>query len=326
MNGIGIDDIHYKTNDIKRAIVNNEPIEEKLNVIIMVSNPCLFATRYILTKEFIKRIEEEEDNVNLYVVELAYKNQQFMITEKHNKNHLQLRTEIPIWHKENMINLGVKNLLPQNYKAFAWIDADIEFESHTWAIDTLKILNGCKDVVQVYSHCIDMNHDGNNLSIYNSMGYCFTKGKKYAAKGSDFWHPGYAWAITRKAYEAMGGLYEVGVLGSGDKIMALGFVNKAEKMNQPEYSENYNASMLEFQEQAKKLRLGYTPGVIRHYYHGSKQNRRYLERWQLLMKYKFSPIDHLTHDASGILIPTEQFPEEFKDDIMTYFIERKEDN
>jgi hypothetical protein len=225
-----------------------------------------------------------------------------------------------------MINLGIKKLLPKNWKAVAWIDAGIEFENSTWALDTLKILNGCKDIVQLWSHCTDMDADELTMRVFNSLGYQYSKGNPYISDGPNYWHPGYAWAITRKAYEAMGGLYEVGVLGSGDKIMALGFVNKAENMNQLEYSENYNASMLEFQEQAKKLRLGYTPGIIRHYYHGSKQNRRYLERWQLLMKYKFSPIDHLTHDASGILIPTEQFPKEFKEDIMTYFIERKEDN
>ena len=72
INGIEIDDIHYKVNDIKYAIKNNEPIEDKLNVIIVVSNPCMYAKRFILLKEFVKRIEEEEENVNLFVVELAY--------------------------------------------------------------------------------------------------------------------------------------------------------------------------------------------------------------------------------------------------------------
>ena len=67
VNGIEIDDINYKVNDIKYAIANNDPIEEKLNVIIVVSNPCLYATRYILLKEFVKRVEEEEENVNLFV-------------------------------------------------------------------------------------------------------------------------------------------------------------------------------------------------------------------------------------------------------------------
>jgi hypothetical protein len=325
VNGIEIDNINYKVNDIKYAITNNDPIEEKLNVIIVVSNPCLYAKRYILLKEFVKRIEEEEENVNLFVVELAYDKQKFYVTSKTNKNHLQIRTCDPIWHKENMVNLGVKYLLPKSWKAFAWIDADVEFDSNSWALDTLKILNGCKDVVQLFSHCIDMDKNENTLNIFNSFGYSFNKNKKYTQRGIDYWHPGYAWAITRKAYEKIGGIYDKGVLGSGDSIMALSFINKSGNMNNVNYSEDYNNSMLEFQKKAKTLRLGYTPGIIRHYFHGSKINRQYTERWQILIRHQYSPIHHLTYDSFGILIPTEQFSEEFKNDILDYFKERKED-
>eukprot|EP01038_Epipyxis_sp_PR26KG_P004354 gene4354-6161_t len=93
-----------------------------------------------------------------------------MITEKHNKNHLQLRTIDPVWHKESMINVAVEYLLPYNWKAFAWIDADIEFENVNWAEDTLKLLNG------------------------------------------------YAWAISRNAYEKMGELIDTCILGSGERL------------------------------------------------------------------------------------------------------------
>jgi hypothetical protein len=326
INNIEIDNINYKTNDIKYAIKNNNPIEDKMNVIIVISNPCLYAKRYILLKEFVNRFEEEEENVNLFIVELIYTNQKFIVTDKKNKNHLQIKTDTPIWHKENMVNLGVKYLLPKNYKAFAWIDADLEFENHTWAMDTLKILNGCKDVVQLFSHCIDMNHDETTLNAFNSLAYCYTKGKEYTTKGLDYWHPGYAWAMTRKAYEKIGGLYDKGVLGSGDSIMALSFINKVSKMHNINYHSDYNNSMLEFQKKVKGLRLGYTPGIIRHYYHGTKQNRQYTERWKILMKHAFSPEKHLTYDDKGILIPTKDFSSEFKDDIINYFKERKEDN
>jgi hypothetical protein len=225
-----------------------------------------------------------------------------------------------------MINVGIRALLPANWKAVAWIDADIEFENTTWALDTLKILNGCKDIVQVFSHCIDMNYDGTNLNIFNSFGYSYTKNKTYTTKGTDYWHPGYAWAITRKAYDKIGGLYDKGVLGSGDSIMALAYINKVINMHKPNYHEDYNQSMIDFQEKASKLRLGYTPGVISHYYHGSKLNRRYTERWQILIDYQYSPIKHLSYDSNGILIPSREFSEEFKDAIMNYFRERKEDD
>jgi hypothetical protein len=325
INGIEIDNINYKLNDIKYAIANNDPIEGKLNVVIAISNPCLYAKRYILLKEFVKRIEEEETNVELFVVELIYKDQRFIVTDKKNKKHLQLCVDTPIWHKENMINLGVKYLLPKNWKACAWIDADVEFENSTWALDTLKILNGCKDVVQIFSHCIDMDKDESSLNHFNSFGYSFNKNKKFITKGLDYWHPGYAWAITRKAYEKIGGIYDKGILGSGDSIMALSFINKCKNMINPNYSDDYNNSMLEYQEKAKTLRIGYTPGVIRHHYHGSKKNRNYTERWKILMEHLYSPIKHLKYNEVGILVPTEECPQKFINDIMNYFKERKED-
>ena len=70
INGIEIDNICYKQNDIKYAIANNDPIEEKLNVIIVISNPCLYAKRYILMREFVKRFEEEEEQTHVDVSKL----------------------------------------------------------------------------------------------------------------------------------------------------------------------------------------------------------------------------------------------------------------
>jgi hypothetical protein len=96
INNIEIDVIDFKRNEIKDAIKNNDLIEDKLHVIIVVSNPCLYAKRYLLANQFIKRIEEEEENVNLYIVELSYGDQKYYITNKNNKNHLQIRTETPL--------------------------------------------------------------------------------------------------------------------------------------------------------------------------------------------------------------------------------------
>jgi len=328
INGIEIDHINYKKNDIKHAIANNAPLEEKLHVIAVISNPALFARRYILFKEFVKRmLEDESEHVELYLVELAYgSKQKFHVTDAKNKRHLQLRVKTPIWHKENMINLAVKYLLPNTYKTVAWIDADIEFDSSSWALDTLKILNGCKDVVQLFSHAVDMSKDESNLNIFNSFGYSFAKGKPYTKTGKDFWHPGFAWAMTRRAYEKVGGLYDKGVLGSGDSIMALGIIGRTEVIQNALYHPDYNASMDAFEKKASLLRLGYTPGVIRHYYHGSKKNRNYTERWKILMEHKFSPKQHLTYDLVGVLVPTTAFSELFQADVLKYFSERLEDD
>ena len=224
-----------------------------------------------------------------------------------------------------MINLAVKYLLPSNYKAFAWIDADIEFENTTWALDTLKVLNGCKDIVQLFSHCVDMNKNETTLSVFNSAGYQYMKNLPFSSKSPNIWHPGYAWAISRKAYEKIGGLYDKAILGSGDNIMMLSLLNKGLKGINEESTENYKDSIVEFENKMKTLRFGYIPGVIRHHFHGKKINRKYNERWQILLNHGYEPETYITYDEKGIIIPTSIFSEEFKEDIMTYFKERNED-
>jgi hypothetical protein len=324
INNIEIENIAYSTNETRLAIANNEPIENKLHVIVVVSNPCLYAIRYILMREFMKRIKMDESDVILYVVELAYKNQKYIITDSKNPQHLQLITEHALWHKENMINLGVKYLLPHNWKAMAWIDADVEFENPTWAMDTLKILNGSKDVVQLFSHCVDMNKKKEAMQVFTSFGYQYVKKNPYS-HGVNFWHPGYAWACNRKAYEKMGGLYDKGILGAGDNITAMCLIGKGIQSVYAKGTDEYKQSIIEYEKKASNLRIGYVPGVIRHHFHGEKKNRKYMERWEVLIRHEYNPYIHVTKNNIGLLVPTPLFSKEFLADIMNYFVERNED-
>lgn len=326
INGIEIDFIQYKPNPIREAILNNDPIEDKLHVIAVVSNPSLFAKRYILMKEFMARLINDEPDVILYVVELAYGDQRFLITDSKNKRHLQLRSNCPLWHKENLVNLGVRRLLPANYKAFAWLDGDIEFESPTWAIDTLRVLNGSKDIVQVFSHAQDMDKRENTISVYNSAGYKLVRNGIYCPmRGANYSHPGYGWAMTRKAYEHVGGLYDHGILGSGDYVMLLCLLGQGTRFINSRYSPDFVDSVLAFQSKFRKLRFGYVPGLIRHYFHGQKVNRKYQDRNEILVRHQYSPHRHIAYDSNGLIVPTAEFPEECKAEIMEYFNGRNED-
>jgi hypothetical protein len=326
INGIEIDDVKYIHNEIKEAIINNDPIEDNLHVVIVISNPCQYARRYILAREFIKRFEKEQ-NVILYIVELIFDHQNFCVTENNNPKHLQLTTSSrALWHKENMINIGVQKLLPKNWKAFAWVDADIEFDSASWALDTLKILNGCRDIIQLFSHCSDMDKNEDPMRIFQGFGFQYSKQKKYStSNGLNFWHPGFAWAITRKAYDRIGGIYEKSILGSGDHNISLSLIGQGIHSINSNVSNGYKKSITEYQKKINGLRLGYVPGFIRHYFHGSKENRKYSERWMILVEHQYDPYEHVTYDNNGLLIPSDKCPKELLDDIYKYFSERNED-
>jgi hypothetical protein len=324
LNGIEIDAIDYDINYTKQAILNNDPIDNVLHVVAVISNPALFGTRYVLAKQFLYRLEQDA-NIIVYVVELVYGKQPFYITDSKNSRHLQLRTETPLWHKENMINVGIRRLLPANWKAVAWIDMDVEFENSTWALDTLKVLNGHKDIVQVFSHCVDMDKDQSVMNIFNSFGYQYDKQQPYCKNYMNFWHPGYGWAMTRKAYERIGGIYEYAILGAGDNIMSLAAIGRGMCGLNADSTEEYKNTVVQYERKIKMLRLGYVPGVIRHYYHGKKKNRQYGERWRILVDHFYNPLEHVTRDANGILIPTKTCPVEILEKICEYFYARNED-
>jgi hypothetical protein len=132
-------------------------------------------------------------------------------------------------------------------------------------------------------------------------------------------------AITRKAYDKIGGLYDKSILGSGDHNMMMCLFGLGIQSVNGFTTDGYKSSVKSYEKNMKTLRFGYVPGVIRHYFHGSKKNRKYMERWTILVDNKFNPYEHLTYDDKGILIPTEKCPKKLLEDIVNYFRERNED-
>ena len=314
--------------DIEYILSKNKPIEDKLHVIVVISNPCLYKRRYELTGQFIKRMEKEP-RVIVYVVELAYGKQKFALTSHSNSRHLQLRTETPLWHKENMINLGVKYLLPSDYKAFAWIDSDIVFLNKDWALDTLKILNGYKDIVQLFEQTQHLNFEDKMSTTHYSAGFQYINSSNRSMDRNSvyYWHPGFAWAITRSAYEKINGLYELAIIGSGDYIMLeclLQNVNKKRKYITGYGTDKY--SLVDLQNKMKGLCFGYVPGIIKNFYHGSWKNRKYQERKNIILQNHYDPSIHIEKDEMGIIVPSKKFSNKFKKDIYNYFKERNEDD
>lgn len=314
-------------NPIREYIRFNNPIEDKLNVIIVMSNVCGFRKRVQLAKEFILRMNYEK-YVELFIVELAYDNNPvFEITTANNKNHLQLRTKDVLWHKENMINIAVWKLLPENWKAFAWIDSDIEFENESWAIDTLKLLNSL-DVIQLFSHYNHLNKDKTTLLMNSSFGYQYIKKNKFCfnARTPNFWHPGFAWAMTRKTFQRIRGLFQLDIMGGGDYHFAMALITELKQDDNNDINDDMKNEKKKYFKRCYGLKLGYVPGLIRHHYHGTIKNRQYKSRYEVLKNNNFNLKKHITFNKEGIMVPTKECPRKLLDDMYTYFSIRNEDN
>ena len=180
-------------------------------------------------------------------------------------------------------------------------------------------------MLQLFSLCNDLNKENETMNTYHSFCYNYVHNKKlYGPKqySNRYSHPGFAWAMTGKCYEKIGGLYEVSILGSGDFNIALALLNKNPlhcKMTK-EYKERLN----KFISNVKNLRIGYCPTTIRHLFHGSKINRGYVDRHLILVKHKHNPYNHLIKNKDGLLFFSKNTPNEFKQDIKSYFESRKE--
>jgi hypothetical protein len=83
-----------------------------------------------------------------------------------------------------------------------------------------------------------------------------------------------------------------------------------------------------WQERAERhiqRRVGVVPGTINHYWHGSKQNRRYQDRWKILVGGGYDPNLDLKYDFQGVLQLTERNTK-LRDDVIHYFSVRNEDS
>lgn len=299
--------------------------DSTLHVVAAVSNPARYQSRYRLARGFIEEMRATP-NVKLYVAEAAFGDRHHEVTESsvcgpeadridHHPRCLQVRTKSEIWNKEALLGLTEERLLPRDWRYIAWVDADVTFADPRWALETIHQLQH-HAVVQPWRQALDLGPHGEVMKVFESFGYkCQTGGQRFAGQPAHYssaGHPGYAMACTRAWWEAVGGLPEFAILGSGDRHVAFGCVGEggrsvawgakrgvAEKI--PGYVRTVEAYGKRAHAATGPAGVGYTEGVLSHHYHGSKAARGYSSRWEILAKHGFDPDTDLTKDDQGLI-------------------------
>jgi hypothetical protein len=301
-----------------------------LHVVTCVSNPVRYRSRWRLYERFEAQMRRA--GANLLTVELAYGERPFEVTKPGRRDHVQLRSRSELWSKENLLNIGFAHL-PEGWRYAAWIDADVEFQNPCWAGETVERLQ-LFDVLQLFSHAVDLDPE------HQVLGCCKPKtgfmhawwhglpASKHYDDGN--WHPGYAWAIRRDAYVALGGLMDFCVLGSADRHMAMSLIGKGGLSVHRRVSPAYKRRVLAWQERAERSvrrNVNYVPGLLTHWWHGKKKDRRYVERWQILADHDFDPDLDLRRDwAQHGLLELGDAKTGLRDDIRRYLRARNEDS
>lgn len=280
---------------------------EKLHVVAARANPLRWKVPDQIYKEWAEHMLDS--GVSLTVVECQYGEREFTCNLPH-VNHIGVRASTWCWSKENLLNIGISRLPDARY--ICWSDSDIFFRQAGWATETLHALQNYA-VVQPWSEAYDLGPHCEVMQTHVSFCKIFHQGGPVVPEGNKFWkwaggqydypHSGYCWAATRQAIEWVGGLLEIGGMGSGDHHMALALAGRAERSLPGKTSEGYRRHVMRWQERALRHingNIGYVPMPVDHRFHGRKADRGYVSRWGMFIEHQFDPDEDLKKNAYGV--------------------------
>lgn len=308
--------------------------DNNLYVITTIFNPKKYKSRYKLYKEFEKHVLES--GAILIVIEATFRNEAPEVVETMSDRHyiIHVKASSELWLKENLINIALRrmNYLFPRWRYVAWVDADIAFARPDWVGETKRLLHR-HPMIQMFSHINQLNSKyqpmpGFGLSFMEGVRRGLVKSDDKGEKIRYGWcgSPGGAWAATRQCITEIGGLLDIGILGSGDFHMANALIGHVEYKLTPSYTDGYIKSLLQWQDHTECIRnrVGMMPGLILHYWHGSMKDRGYETRWELMVKHKYNPETDIIENREGVysIHPSNQG---LIEDIETYFLNRNED-
>ena len=317
---------------------------ETLYVLTVCWNFARFRSRWRLFEDF--QLHMQQSGVVLYIAEVALGARDFVVTEAGNPQHLQLRTHHEVWVKENALNLLAQRL-PPDWTKVAWVDADIRFLRPDWANETLHVLEHYP-MAQLWSQAHDLTSDYELTRTTPDRSFVAAYHARHDVPwapvtpppsyyygpsiGGVWGHTGLAWAARREWWDGVGGLYDMAILGSGDWYMAfsmLGDLHHLHGLMRSALAPSLRAweartARSRWAERPLQHNLGLVPGLIVQYNHGTKADRRYESRDQILINNHFEPIEDLKRDSQGLWELTDRNPQ-LRRDIQRYFAARRED-
>jgi hypothetical protein len=225
---------------------------ETLFIIACVANPLRWQSRIALARAAVADWLKEP-NVHITLAECAYGSGAYNLADLASArvDHIPLRATTVAWSKECLLNIAIAHLPPAAEKIAA-LDADITFRRAGWATEALAALD-LYPVIQPWDTAYDLGPHDEHVQTHKSFASVWHAGKPVVATSSGFWafnggyyaypHPGYAWGWQRRVLDRIGGLLEIGAMGSGDYHMALGIVGHYEASMPVGVSEGYKNSI-----------------------------------------------------------------------------------
>ncbi len=289
--------------DIKKYV---SPKNDNIAVCMVFFNPANY-TKTILNNLYVQNILKNS-NIPYFIMELVYEGKEQTFPDDTNIFHV--KTNSYMFHKENLFNLLIERI-PKKYDKIVCLDGDVIFENDNWINILDEKLNNY-DIVMPYHDGILLsssyqNIDSTGVTILDTR--YNDRQKKLLA--------GYAISFNRDFFEKVG-FYEYAILGGGDKMLFRDFIDWELKINP--FNSTKKQDYLD-KVKSMKFTYSYISGIVFHLYHGTTENRKYLERHSLLTDLNIDT--DLVKNDDGVL----EFisPNKYNNVVLGYFKSRNED-
>jgi hypothetical protein len=226
-----------------------------------------------------------------------------------------------MFRKENLWNLASELTWASDKLLF--IDSDILLEGDA-VQERIAVALDHAELVQPFGTAQWERRDGTIGLVRPPAAFALRTG---ASPNPARFHPGFAWAVTRRALVAMRGFYDRHVMGGGDTMFGYALTPARDV---PEVSETqsgllYSAPSYDAYRRNLRsldLRISEVEGIAaRHLWHGDHKDRQYVKRGTFLPQ----PIDGevpVTYREDGLM---EWIHQSDSEGALAYFRARKED-
>ncbi len=281
-------------------------------------NPCGYQR---LESNYHRFVQALPADLELWTIELAYGDVPFRLPDGPRMLCVRGDERHVLWQKERLLNLAIESL-PKDVDAVAWLDADLIWLNRNWVAEACKLLERY-NAVQLFEHVHDTDHEGRLGKIYPGHVYARTQGLGYG-------RPGGAWAARREVMT--GGLYDRHAVGGGDTAAVFAWEGREKlpkTLNHGTVWKSHHDAWAISSYNTVRGSLACVLGDVVHLYHGSRPNRQYVERYNILHDNGYDPVRDVEIDSKTGLLQWSEVARESKPDLVQrvakYFVERRED-
>lgn len=325
-------------------------MRDSLHIVTCLSNPMNWQSRYRnLYNSLTNWLTDPHAEITL--VECAYPDAPYRVPHKMESfcrsmdsriHYIPVTAHTICWQKESLLNIGIM-ALPPEAMFVATLDGDISFQDPNYSAPIISALSWNYQAIQPWYKCLERGPIMEIRGTQWSYGYLhYLEVSPHSVEQEEpfnghfidlaagkrlYGHPGYGWAWRRDLLDS-DGLFDRAIVGGADRHMGLALLNTPVENLMQHLRQPYPRLLREWGDKRRQLGfrdLGYASLVIEHAYHGDKTDRKYKDRWDILVTHYYNPLVDVTYNEDHVIELAGNDPG-LVADIEAYFQGRNEDS